>query len=545
MKKIFSITLLGSLLLLGASCKKSIDEAYQNPNAPVRVPVNTLLPQIVSAMAANYAGHGPMNDARYAGAYIQSWQYYSTNSYFDQMGYNNGSGDVAQSTWRTHYYDIGQNNQRMMQWAAEEQRWDYVGVGKAIEAWGWMLVADYYGETIVENAFNTSMLTFAFNREDTAYARILSLCQESLANLNRTDGQVDAAYLASGDAYFYNGDVNKWKKFANGILARYYNHFSNKADYKPDSAIYYAKAAMQTVDQIASVKFIGNALSATNNFYGPRRGNLGGASAAAPTAVRQSDFIAKLMTGGNAAFPGVTDPRAWYMLRGNANGTIKGVPPVVGQTALADNDRPENFWGVSQVTASNTAPANDNNCRYIFKNDAPYPVMTPAEMKFIIAEAEYKLGHKTNALTAYQEGISASFDMLTTNYNLSIPAGKEITPAIKASFLALPDVVPANPNDLTLSKIMLQKYIAMYGYGVLETWMDMRRYHYTDLDPETGNQVYTDFQVPTLFADNNGEYIYRYYPRYNAERVWNFYELQRIGATSNNYHTKKLWIVQP
>ena len=218
---------------------------------------------------------------------------------------------------------------------------------------------------------------------------------------------------------------------------------------------------------------------------------------------------------------------------------------MVGQNALAANDRPENFWGVSQVTASNTAPANDDNCRYIFKNNAPYPVMTPAEMKFIIAEAEYKLGHRSNALTAYQEGISASFDMLTSVYNLSIPAGKEITPAIKASFLALPDVVPANPNDLTLSKIMLQKYIAMFGYGVLETWMDMRRYHYTDLDPETGNQVYTDFQIPSLFADNNGEYIYRYYPRYNAERVWNFYELQRIGATSNNYHTKKLWIVQP
>ncbi len=542
MKKI-KIIVAGLAFLQFIACTKKIDEAYQSPNAPVRVPVEKLLPQIVSAMAGNYAGHGTMNDTRYVGAYIQNWHFYLANSNFDAMGYTNSAADVAQSTWRMHYYDIGQNNQKMMLWAAEEKKWDYVGVGKAIEAWSWMVLTDYYGDVILEQAFNQNLLTFQYDTQDEVYEKIKNLCFESLDNLSKTGDGVSAANLAVGDAYFFNGDAGKWKKFVYGILARYHNHFSNKSVYKADSAIYYADRAIVTVDEMASVKFAATNLSATNNFFGPRRGNFVGTGVTAPTAVRQGAYIANLLTGANTAFTGVNDPRAWYLLRGNGNGTIKGVSPSAGQAALAAADRPENFWGVAQATASNTAPTSDVNCRFIFTNSAPFPIMTPAEMKFIKAEAAYKLGDKTAALQAYTEGISLHFDMLTTVYSANIPAARVITPAMKAAFLANTAVVPASSADLTLSKIMLQKYIAMFGHGVLETWMDLRRYHYTDTD--NGSQVYTGFQLPTLFANNLGEPVYRYYPRFNSEYVWNIKELERIGATTTNYHTKKLWITEP
>jgi hypothetical protein len=47
--------------------------------------------------------------------------------------------------------------------------------------------------------------------------------------LNMTGDGVSQANLAIGDAYFYNGDVNKWKKFVYGVLARSYGYLSNKA----------------------------------------------------------------------------------------------------------------------------------------------------------------------------------------------------------------------------------------------------------------------------------------------------------------------------
>jgi len=94
---------------------------------------------------------------------------------------------------------------------------------------------------------------------------------------------------------------------------------------------------------------------------------------------------------------------------------------------------------------------------------------------------------------------------------------------------------------------MLQKYIAMFGYGTFETWTDMRRYHYVDLDKTTGKQVYTDFVAPSgtgLFEDNGGKLVYRMRPRFNSEYLWNIVELTRIGATQLDYHTKEQWFSQ-
>ena len=532
-----------ALFIIISSCSKKIDEAYLSPNSYTKVAPEELLPQIISSMGANYTGHGPLNDARYVGAYVKNYAFYLAGSVFDKMGYTNTSGDIAQSTWRTHFYDIGQNNQRMMQWAKEENRLQFIGVGKAIEAWSWLMLTDYYGEVIVKQAFETDRLVFNYDSQEVAYERVRERAFEALDNLEKATG--DDPAFAKADEFFYGGDINKWKKFTYSILARYYNHFSNKASYKPDSAIFYAEKGINTTADIAAVKYKFSNVSATNNFWGPFRNNFTGTGTTNPTAIRQNAYIANILNGTNTAFLGVQDPRAWYLLRGNANGTIKGVESYLGQAAVTANDRPENFFGVAQILASNTAPSNDNNCRFIFRNDSPIPVITDAEIKFIIAEAAFRKGDKTKALQAYKEGIDAHFNMLTTLYNVNIPIGKEITPSSKNDYLSNTSIVPTDPNNLTLTKIMMQKYIAMFGYGILETWMDLRRFHYIDLDPQTGTQVYADFNVETLDDRNNGKFIYRYFPRYNSEWVWNFESLRKIGGTENDYHTKELWIVTP
>ena len=417
-------TLAGGL----SSCSKKIDEAYANPNAPVRVPVETLLPNIIASMAGNYGGHGPMNDIRYVGAYIQNVAFYLTASNYDQMGYTNNSADVGQSTWRMHYYDIGQNAVKMVEWAEEEKKWDYAGVGKGVLAWSWLTLTDYYGDVILKEAFKTEQITFKYDTQEDVYNYVRQLCFEALTQLNKTGDGVSQANLAKGDAFFYNGDVQKWKKFVYGVLARYHNHLSNKTTYKADSAIYYANLSIIDNADNAMVKFTAGSLSANNNFFGPFRGNLTGTGVTSPTAIRQAAFSANLMNGTNAQFSGVQDPRAWYLLRGNTNGTIKGVDMNKGQAVMAANDRPENFWGSSQAgtSAVNTAPATDANCRYLFRNASPFPVMTASEMKFIIAEAAYRKGDKALAYQAYKDGISLSFDMLTSSYNVNIPTGKDI-----------------------------------------------------------------------------------------------------------------------
>lgn len=539
------LLVISALIIMGVSCSKKIDDAYANPNYDVKVAPEGLLPQIVASMAGNYGAHGPMNDIRYIGAYVQNFAYANTLSNFDRMGYTNT--DVAQSFWRSHYYDIGQNNVKMIAWAIENKQWDYAGVGKAIFAWSWLNLTTYHGEVVLKEAFNTDQITFQYDKQEDVYTEVRKLSHEALSYLNKTGDNASQTSLAKGDAFFYKGDVSKWKKFVYGVLARSFNHLTNKADYKADSVLFYTNLAMKESTDDGLVKFTASLVSATNNMFGPFRANLGGASTTSPTAIRQGAFIANLMSGANSAFPGVTDPRAIYILRLNANNTFKGVEPNKGQAILAANDRPENFWGVPQITANNTAPANDLNCRFIFRNDAPFPVMTATEISFMRAEAAFLKGDKATALVAYKDGIAKHFDLLMNYYNTNVPAASLLTATMKANFLANPLVVPVNAANLTLSMIMLQKYIAMFGYGTFETWTDMRRYHYIDLDKTTGKQVYTDFVAPSgtgLFEDNGGKLVYRMRPRFNSEYVWNINELGRIGATQLDYHTKEQWFSQ-
>ena len=94
----------------------------------------------------------------------------------------------------------------------------------------------------------------------------------------------------------------------------------------------------------------------------------------------------------------------------------------------------------------------------------------------------------------------------------------------------------------------------MYGWGIHDTWADMRRYHYNNLDPATGQQVYAGFKVPAgadLFSgssgSNNGKVVQRTRPRYNSEYLYNIPALTGIGAypVGNDYHTKECWFSKP
>jgi hypothetical protein len=178
-------------------------------------------------------------------------------------------------------------------------------------------------------------------------------------------------------------------------------------------------------------------------------------------------------------------------------------------------------------------------------------MMTASEMQFVIAEAALKKGDRNTALTAYTNGISLDFDMLTTTFNYAIPAGRAITAATKAAYMADVNVIPPTAAELTMSHVMLQKYIALYGWGTHQTWIDMRKYHYVDKDQSTGHQVYAGFITPPtspinyLISTNNGKLVYRCRPRYNSEYLYNIPELTRIGALNSDYNTYECWFSQP
>lgn len=533
----------GSALLM-ESCKKKIDDAYLNPNAAVIEPIESILPSVIGGFSYFYSSAGTtfglQSDGLLLGRYIQYWGITTAGDNYGEMGGTIASDNTG-TVWGAVYFAHGQNVNKIIEWGTQQQKWDYVGVAWAIRAWGWLTLTNQYGDAILKDAFNTNLQQFHFDSSSMFYDSCRAICFRSLSFLNRTDGAVSQTNLAIGDKYFNNGDVNKWKKFVYGILARSYNDLTNKTIYTTngyaDSAIKYANLAMSVNADNATCKFAGGNTSPTNNYYGPYRGNIG--------AYRQGGYIADLMSGNNTtAFNLVLDPRAPYMLRENTNNTYKGFTVWLGSAGLSANDYPQNFWGNATYNSTG-APAVDNS-RYIFQNTSEYPLMTASEMQLIVAESYLRKGNAASALTAYTNAISLDFDMLTTTYSTNIPTASVITAETKAAYLANPAIVPAS-SKLTLTHIMLQKYIALYGWGVNETWTDMRRYHYIDLDPATGNQVYAGFTPPPTYPTNYltttnlGKLVYRCRPRYNSEYLYDVPELTRIGAENLDYITYRCW----
>src|SRR5438045_9790434 len=100
------------------------------------------------------------------------------------------------------------------------------------------------------------------------------------------------------------------------------------------------------------------------------------------------------------------------------------------------------------------------------------------------------MANQATALAAYRTAISSHIDFVNARNTDDNQVVSQISDAEKTTFLASPNIVPA---VLTLSHIMSQKVIAQWAWGHNELWMDMRRYHYTDVDPVSGPEVFRGF----------------------------------------------------
>lgn len=528
MKKIGSALVLGTLCLT-TSCKDFLD-VNTNPNAPEAVSANLYLSPMEHWMVT-----APQYDGRFIGRYTQEWflaNGQTAISTWDRMGYDPASDNGAEQ-WRDVYWSLGQNLVDMINKAEAEQRWDIAGAGYFMKAWGWMVLTDMHGEIIVKEAIDPTRATFDYDSQDYVYSEVLRLVGESIKDLQRTDGAVDQTYFGKTD-HLYGGDRTKWLKMAYGLQALALNHFSNKSTYKP-------------ADVIASVdkSFASNADDAIYGYPGTDPGfndyNFWGRSRNNITSYRQTQFVVGLM---NGTVSGVVDPRMSRMLAPATDGQYRGVDPTVaGYGALATAQQPFNFFGYSG-TGGLGLPS-----RYIFDDKTKFPFMTYAQLQFVKAEAAFRAGDKATALTAYTNAVSAHIDFVNSrNSEINSQSATPITASEKAAFLGDSRIIPTSPAALTITQIMTQKYIAQWAWGHNELWMDMRRYHYTDVDPATGKQVYPGFAAPPstiLYADNAGKVAQRIRPRYNSEYVWNQVGLAPIGGLALDYHTKPLWITQP
>lgn len=525
MKRIRTAVLAGVLTISGG-CQDFLD-VNNNPNGPEVVTANLYLPPMLHWMIS-----APQWDGRFIGRYVQNWYVPATTfSTWDRMGYDPGSDNGGQ-LWRDVYWTFGQNLVDMNQKATAEERWDLLGVGLILKGWGWMNLAALHGPIIVQQAIDQTRFNFDYDTEEYALDEAKKLLDSAIVLLQRTDGAVDATYLGRTDK-IYGGDRVKWLRFAYGTRAMLLNRYSNKATYNPAAVIADVNASFTSNADDALLQFPATQ-NDDRNFNGSTRGNL--------TGYRQTRFVVELMDG--TQFGGAVDPRMSRMLAPAPDGAYRGLDiNTLNFGALTTTQRPNNFFGYA------AAPAAGSPSRYLFADKSRVPAMTYAQLQMIKAEAAFRSGDRVTALAAFRAGVSAHIDFVNARNTDDGQSPTQISAAEKAAFLANTNAVPTDPNQLTMTHIMSQKYIIQWAWAFFEQWMDLRRFHYTDTYTGEARQAFPGFAPPVnLYVDNQNAVVYRLRPRFNSEYVWNQDGLSKITPISGlatNYHTSELWITQP
>jgi hypothetical protein len=516
MKALKYIFFVAITAIMSVSCNDFLD-VNTNPNVPQEAPAHALLPSMFQNMA-----RGVQFDSRYIGKYTQNFVDNLANNAWDQHGYAPGS-DAGGEIWRQHYWAIGRNVDLLINDARARNLPFYIGVGYAMRAWGWQSVADCNGDGILKQAWESNRNTFEFDSQEDIYKESLRLSDSALIYLNQKG--LDDPNFATADQFF-GGNIDRWKRFVNGLKARTLHRLTNKSTYDAAAVIAACDASMASNADNASVPFLGNTTD-DSNFFGTLRSNM--------TAFRLSNFMIGLLSGANPTMLGAQDPRLRFILpqASAIDTTVRGGDPAAGTTAL-------NIWGYT------TNPSTLNvRGRYLFVDAARFPIMTYSEIQFIKAEAALRKGDKPLALAAFKNAVGGHFDFANTYVGISgSNTTVAMTAAQKTALLTDTRLVPAVADSLSMSRIMLQKYVALWGWGFIETWNDMRRFHYTDA--YNGEVVYSGFKIPaTLFVGSGNKPAYRLRPRYNSEYVWNRAALDKIGGNNVDYQTYEMWNTKP
>ena len=570
------------LLVIGlSSCTKTWLDVNKNVDAPDWVnPVLRLGPVLASYEGIQY-------DLRAVAPLVQYFGGSSTyvSTYGVSQSYFAGS-DAGGESWRMTYWLQGMNVENIINDGRSMEQFKLAGIGLTVKAYSWHILASLHADLPVKDAYVPGLLSHNYDTEEYAFSMVRSWARQAIAEFDKVDKTVYPATLATADL-IYKGDAAKWKKFAYAVLARNYIAMAKKNTAYLDSAIVCADQSFTSASDDPNLTFQATGVSTTSNFFGVLRGNL-------TNVFSQSDYVTQVLTGtipnynsagaveGLSAYQMVTDtatldPRAILLLGtldpmpADPNTIKKGTYKFVGtKQGFASAC---SFWGSTSVPSV----AANGLGRWLYRDDAPWPLSSYAEIQFVKAEALYLKGQKSAALDAFKLAVAGHMDFVKR----LIVSTDKITSArfttLATAYLNSKFVNNMPLSDFTLSHIMMQKYVALFPWS-LDTWNDLRRYHYdlllgTGGIPVTGTswtndvvyhkadsdpaRIYKGFYLSAANVENRrskfatanlGSPCYRLRPRYNSEYMWNLPSLKKllpIAGDADNYQCSMPWFTIP
>jgi len=484
-KKILRVCSVVALALGLYSCNNdTITTLNKNPNSPEDVPPGPLFTEASRLSVSRWFGGIDLRTYEWIVQQLSEVQYNDEDRYLrvhaaDTEGSFNGaySGELKDLT----------------QIIAKGQATSDPGIyapAYALRTLVFSFVTDSWGDIPYSQALKGdsvgSSLTPTYDKQKDIYTDFFAVLDKASKDLVGASNGLGAADP------IYGGDPASWQKFINSLRLRLAIRVVNV-----DPALASA--------QIAAARNAPGGLILTNadNAYFPWPGdgvynnpwadNLGGRDD-----WRMSDRLVNIMNADS-------DPRlAIYAQPAASDGAYRGSPNGVlpappNMPDRATTSRPGIiFYKGATVYGPTFGGAGAS---------LPTPVLTAAEVNFILAEAsERGLGGLTAGTAAayYNAGISASLNQWN---DMAASSGQSISAGDMAAYLANPSVVYAG-GVAGQKQIALQKYVALYMDGAT-AWFEWRRTCVPNTivpGPDaTLNYVPRRLEYPTTEATANGD----------------------------------------
>ena len=461
------ILIIAAFFTAGISgCKKDYLSLEANPNTP-----SVTSPQLTLSAALNRAATILVTDYDHYGVWAGYWT--TSGNYVPNQSVNQYQITNTNfiGSWNDWYTDLTNLNNLQKTAAADPSLAKFQAIAMIMKAYGFQHLVDDYNDVPYSQAFQPSTILFpAYDKGSDIYEDLGKQLDAAIALINKS------AAAASPDVsdIVFQGDMTKWKKFANSLKLRLAIRVSTKSPSDPLITDLASTASEGYLDGTVEARLnpgYSNAAGKQNPFYA----NFGldpiGNEASNHVYYRANFFAVNLLKTTN-------DPRlaTEYSLTLPVGGKPTDPPTVYhgnvfGDTKATNLGNPNNSGVGSGLAQSATQDA---------------ILFSGAESLFLQSEAAlngFIPGGVATAQADYEAGITASF----------IDQGLKATDAATYYGQATPNVGWAASTNKQQA-IITQKWIALNGWDNFEAWNEYRRTGYpahpSSIDPAAISATY-------------------------------------------------------
>ncbi len=420
MRKIFNIAIFGLLITSMWSCSEdTLDDINRNRNNSTNVTSNLIITDAMITSGFTITGS---DLAFYTSVYMEHNVGIWNQSYNAEIRVGEPiSATTYNNSWNAIYnnmYNLRTIINKCSDGGSEEGNYHTLAVAQTLLAHDLATLTDLMGDVPWSEALQPGIVyTPKLDKQEAIYAEVNKLLDDALANFDK-----DTKFPSLGvQDLIYRGNVANWRKFANGLKARYIMRTSHISP-NYDGVISFANNSFASAAEQAQLTYNGSTMISPFYKFFTDRNYFG-----------TSQSLYNKLDDRN-------DPRIDKFWK-PATGT--------SEIEIAPNGNPVQVQGRYGISA-------------ISVPTAPTYILSYHEIEFLKAEAYVRKGDLASAEAALRKAVTAALSK--SNIGLGAEAEDYFENGVLPKFQADP-----------LSEVMNQKYIAFYEEEAVEAYCDYRR----------------------------------------------------------------------